>query len=65
MDTFSLLFYTFAFVLVYAGFRVITAKSPVTAALHLVLAFASARASGCSCRPSSSPSPSCSCTWGR
>lgn len=42
MDTFSLLFYTFAFVLVYAGFRVITAKSPVTAALHLVLAFASA-----------------------
>ena len=42
MDTFSLLFYTFSFVLVYAGFRVITAKSPVTAALHLVLAFASA-----------------------
>ncbi|MBU0915636.1 MAG: NADH-quinone oxidoreductase subunit J [Gammaproteobacteria bacterium] len=42
MDTFSLLFYTFAFVLVYAGFRVITAKSPVTAALHLVLAFVSA-----------------------
>lgn len=42
MDTLSLLFYTFAFVLVYAGFRVITAKSPVTAALHLVLAFASA-----------------------
>ena len=42
MDTLALLFYTFAFVLVYAGFRVITAKSPVTAALHLVLAFASA-----------------------
>ena len=42
MDTFSLLFYTFAFVLVYAGFRVITARSPVTAALHLVLAFVSA-----------------------
>src|SRR3989344_7885188 len=42
MDTFSLLFYTFAFVLVYAGFRVITAKTPVTAALHLALAFASA-----------------------
>jgi NADH-quinone oxidoreductase subunit J len=42
MDTLSLLFYTFAFVLVYAGFRVITAKSPVAAALHLVLAFASA-----------------------
>ena len=42
MDTFSLLFYTFAAVLFYAGVRVITAKSPVTAALHLVLAFASA-----------------------
>ena len=42
MDTLSLLFYAFAFVLVYAGFRVITAKNPVTAALHLVLAFFSA-----------------------
>jgi len=42
MDTLSILFYTFALVLVYAGFRVITARSPVTAALHLVLAFASA-----------------------
>ena len=42
MDTLSLLFYLFAFVLVYAGFRVITAKSPVSAALHLVLAFFSA-----------------------
>jgi NADH-quinone oxidoreductase subunit J len=42
MDTLSLLFYIFALVLVYAGFRVITARSPVTAALHLVLAFASA-----------------------
>ena len=42
MDTFSLLFYIFGLVLVYAGFRVITAKSPVTAALHLVLAFFSA-----------------------
>ena len=42
MDTFSLLFYTFASVLVFAGFRVITSKSPVGAALHLVLAFFSA-----------------------
>ena len=42
MDTLSLLFYTFAAMLVYAGFRVITARSPVTAVLHLVLAFASA-----------------------
>jgi NADH-quinone oxidoreductase subunit J len=38
MDT-SLLFYIFAVVLVYAAFRVITARSPVTAALHLVLSF--------------------------
>ena len=42
MDNITALFYTFSLVLVYAGFRVITAKSPVTAALHLVLAFASA-----------------------
>ncbi|HEX5311563.1 NADH-quinone oxidoreductase subunit J [Aquabacterium sp.] len=42
MDTFTALFYVFAFVLVYAAFRVITAKSPVAAALHLVLAFANA-----------------------
>jgi NADH-quinone oxidoreductase subunit J len=39
MDTLTLLFYAFAFVLVFAAFRVITAKSPVSAALHLVLAF--------------------------
>jgi len=38
MDT-SLLFYIFATVLVYAAFRVITARSPVVAALHLVLSF--------------------------
>jgi NADH-quinone oxidoreductase subunit J len=42
MDTFSLLFYIFAIVLVFAAFRVITSKSPVGAALHLVLAFFSA-----------------------
>jgi NADH-quinone oxidoreductase subunit J len=42
MDTFSLLFYIFASLLVFAGFRVITSKSPVSAALHLVLAFFSA-----------------------
>lgn len=42
MDTFTALFYVFASVLVFAAFRVITAKSPVSAALHLVLAFANA-----------------------
>ena len=42
MDTLTALFYVFSFVLVFAAFRVITAKSPVSAALHLVLAFATA-----------------------
>ncbi len=36
------LFYAFSTVLLFAGFRVITAKSPVAAALYLVLAFFSA-----------------------
>lgn len=39
MDTLTALFYVFSFVLLFAAFRVITAKSPVSAALHLVLAF--------------------------
>jgi len=39
MDTTTALFYFFSFVLLFAGFRVITAKSPVAAALNLVLAF--------------------------
>ena len=39
MDTLTALFYVFALVLTYAAVRVITAKSPVSAALHLVLAF--------------------------
>src|SRR6218665_3282091 len=39
MQTTTLLFYIFSLVLVFAAFRVITAKSPVSAALHLVLAF--------------------------
>jgi len=39
MDIKALLFYIFAFVAVYAGLRVVTAKNPVHAALHLVLAF--------------------------
>ena len=39
MDTTTALFFVFSCVLLYAAFRVITAKSPVTAALHLVLAF--------------------------
>jgi NADH-quinone oxidoreductase subunit J len=38
----TILFYVLAVVLVVAAFRVITASSPVTAVLHLILAFANA-----------------------
>lgn len=38
----TILFYVLATVLVVAAFRVITASSPVTAVLHLILAFANA-----------------------
>jgi NADH-quinone oxidoreductase subunit J len=38
----TILFYVLALVLVVAAFRVITATSPVTAVLHLILAFANA-----------------------
>jgi len=42
MNFTTILFYILATVLVYAAFRVIAAKSPVTAVLHLILAFANA-----------------------
>ena len=42
MDHGSALFYSFSAVLLFAAFRVITARSPVYAALYLVLAFFSA-----------------------
>ena len=42
MDTHTALFYVFSAVLLLAAFRVITARSPVYAALFLVLAFFSA-----------------------
>ena len=42
MTSATFLFYAFAAVTLFAGFRVITAKSPVAAALYLVLAFFSA-----------------------
>jgi NADH-quinone oxidoreductase subunit J len=42
MDTTTALFYVFSAVLLFAAFRVITARSPVHAALYLVLAFFSA-----------------------
>jgi len=44
MDIKAVLFYIFGLVAVYAGLRVVTAKNPVHAALHLVLAFFSAAA---------------------
>ena len=42
MDTSTALFYLFSAVMLVAGFRVITARSPVHSALFLVLAFFSA-----------------------
>jgi NADH-quinone oxidoreductase subunit J len=42
MTTAAALFYVFSLVLLFAAFRVITARSPVYAALYLVLAFFSA-----------------------
>jgi NADH-quinone oxidoreductase subunit J len=42
MHTITALFYVFSAVLLFASFRVITARSPVYAALYLVLAFFSA-----------------------
>ena len=42
MDTNTALFYVFSAVLLFASFRVITARSPVYAALYLVLSFFSA-----------------------
>ena len=42
MNTTSALFYAFSAVLLFAAFRVITARTPVYAALYLVLAFFSA-----------------------
>ena len=42
MDATTALFYVFSAVLLFAAFRVITARSPVYAALYLVLAFFSA-----------------------
>jgi NADH-quinone oxidoreductase subunit J len=44
MDVQSALFYAFAAVLLFAAFRVITARNPVHAALYLVLAFFQASA---------------------
>jgi NADH-quinone oxidoreductase subunit J len=65
MDVKTGLFYLFAAVLLFAAFRVITARNPVYAALYLVLAFFQASAIWLLLRPSSWRSRSCSSTWGR
>ena len=39
MNIETIVFYVFAAILIYAGLRVITARNPVVAVLHLVLAF--------------------------
>ena len=66
MDIRTALFFIFSAVMLFAAFRVITARSTVIAALFLVLARSSPRpASGCCWRPSSSPSRSCSSTSAR
>ncbi len=44
MNVETIIFYFFAAVLVFAALRVITARNPVAAALHLVLAFVTAAA---------------------
>src|SRR3979490_2759562 len=44
MNTITALFYGFSAVLLFAAFRVITARNPVYAALYLVLAFFQAAA---------------------
>ena len=59
------LFYVFCAVLLFAAFRVITARNPVHAALFLVLAFFTAAGSGCCCAPSSSRSRWCWSTSAR
>jgi NADH:ubiquinone oxidoreductase subunit 6 (subunit J) len=66
MDVKSALFYTFSAVLLFAAFRVITARNPVHAALYLVLAFFPGLcAVADAARPSFWPSPWCWSTWAR
>ena len=58
----TVIFYVFAVLLVYAGLRVITARNPVVAALHLVLAFFTASALWLLLRAEFLASPWCWCT---
>ena len=66
MDVQTGLFYLFSAVLLFAAFRVITARNPVYAALFLVLAFFQAAARlDAAARPSSWPSRWCWSTSAR
>ena len=65
MNTTTALFYVFSAVLLFAAFRVITARTAVYAALYLVLAFFTAACIWMLPRPSSSPSRWCWSTWVR
>lgn len=57
-----ILFYALSVLLVYAGLRVITAKNPVHAVLHLVLAFFVSAGHWLLIEQSSSPLRWCWCT---
>ena len=66
MDVKTGLFYLFSAVLLFAAFRVITARNPVYAALYLVLAFFQAAGDlDAAAAPSSSPSRWCWSTSAR
>ena len=65
MNTMTALFYAFSAVLLFAAFRVITARTPVYAALYLVLAFFSAACVGSCCAPSFWPFRWCWFMWAR
>lgn len=63
MDAKTGFFYFFAAVLLFASFRVITARNPVYAVLYLVLAFFRRHASGFFSRRNFSALRSSWCTW--
>jgi NADH-quinone oxidoreductase subunit J len=65
MDVKTGLFYLFSAVLLFAAFRVITARNPVHAALYLVLAFFQAAAVWMLLKAEFLAIRWCWCTWAR
>jgi NADH-quinone oxidoreductase subunit J len=63
MDAKTGFFYLFSVVLLFAAFRVVTARNPVHAVLNLILAFSQALPSGCCSRLNSSASLWCWSIW--